>query len=96
MKRLGQLFLVGVILTLVIYGLNISNEAINQLTASERPPVIALQTDSSQLELHIAGEQYAMDGDKLDKAESFIKNAFDKAVNHLCRIWAIFKVVFLS
>lgn len=97
MNRLGQVLLIGLILTLTICGLNISNEAINQLTASERPPVIALQVnDSSQLEFHIAGQQYTTDGDKLEQAESLVKTAFDRTVNYLYRIWAIFKVVFLS
>lgn len=96
MNRLGQVLLIGLIVTLTICGLNVSNEAINQLTASQRPPVIGLQVESSQLEFHIAGEQYAVEGDKLDRAESVIQTAWEKTINYLHRIWTIFKVVFLS
>ena len=37
MNRINQFLLIGLVLTLVILGLNISNEAINQLTVSQRP-----------------------------------------------------------
>jgi hypothetical protein len=87
---------VGLVITLTVLGLNVSNEAINQLTASQRPPVVALQIDSSQLEFHIAGQQYTVQGDKLEQAQNSIKTAYEKTINHFYRIWAIFKVVFLS
>ena len=47
MSRWAQVLLVGLVITLTVLGLNVSNEAINQLTASQRPPVVALQIDSS-------------------------------------------------
>lgn len=100
MKRVCQLFLIGLVLTLVICGLNISNEAINQLTASQRPPVIDMQASSSQWEFNIAGQQYLVDTDKFDQlsktVETTVETAFEKVINYLYKIWAIFRVVFLS
>jgi hypothetical protein len=100
MKRVCQLFLIGLVLTLVICGLNISNEAMNQLTASQRPPVIDLQASSAQLEFHIAGQQYLVDRDKFDQiattVETTVETTFRKIINYLYKIWAIFRVVFLS
>jgi len=96
MSRFGQVLLIGLILTLTICGLNISNEAINQLTASQRPPVIGLRADESKVEFHVAGQQYTVAGDKLQRAEAVVKTAYEKTVNHLERIWSIFKVLFLT
>ena len=95
MKRIYQLFLIGLVLTLVILGLNISNEAINQLTVSQRPPIIDVQASSSQLVFHIAGQQYDLDVDKLGQASTVMAGLFDRAVEYLHKIWRIFQVVFL-
>ena len=96
MRRIYQLFFVGLVLTLVILGLNISNEAINQLTVSQRPPIIDLQASSSQLVFHIAGQQYDLDADKLGQAGPVMASLFDRVVEYLHKIWRIFQVVFLS
>ncbi|HQD91404.1 MAG TPA: hypothetical protein PLP71_10355 [Syntrophomonadaceae bacterium] len=100
MKRVCQLLLTGLVLTLVICGLNVSNEAINQLTANQRPPVIHMQADESQWEVYIAGQQYLVNTDKLaqvnEQVETTVKNACKKVIDYLYKIWAIFRVVFLS
>jgi len=96
MNRIYQFLLIGLVLTLVILGLNISNEAINQLTVSQRPPIIDVQSSSSQLVFHLVGQQYDLDADKLSQAYTVMASWFERVVEYLHKIWRIFQVVFLS
>lgn len=97
MKRLGQLLLIGLILTLVVIGLNISNEAINQLTASERPALLAVQAYTGQVDIQWVGEHYVVQTDKLsDFHITTLSGTIEKVINYLHKIWVIFKTIFLS
>lgn len=100
MRRICELILVGFVLMLVVSGLNTSNEAINQLTASERPPVIAIQPGPSQIDIQWAGEHFVISTDKLYGEPGgeplTLKSIYTRVAHYLHKIWVIFEVIFLS
>lgn len=100
MRNLCQLVLVGMIMLLVITGLNTSNDAINQLTAHQRAPVIAVQYKQETIHMQLAGEEYKLSLDRLTKTSTgetlSFKKIYHDTIRYLQKIWLIFQVLFLT
>jgi len=63
--KLFQVLMTIAVLLLVIMGLNVSNQGINNLTLDERGAILAFGLSRSDISLQILGNNYAYPRDKL-------------------------------
>jgi len=83
------------IVALVVVGLNISNESINQLTGETHKAVIALNVDDDIVYLELLGEEYKYVPESVGPAVQSLWEYLDTIRDYLLRIWRIFDTVFL-
>lgn len=99
MIRLGRYFLIVLLLILIGAGLNISNGAINQLTAQNREAVIGANYNSDKVSVFLLGQSYAYGVDKLQEAvnlaEAKTHELVEIVVQHFIKCYRIFRAVFL-
>ena len=85
------------VLVLIIFllaaALNISNEAINQLTGEERKAMADVHIDDRNINLMLMGEEYQV-SDPLETSRQLFDCCCSSIRNHLLSIWIIFRAVF--
>lgn len=98
MKKLGRMFLVIILLFLVGTALNISNEAINQLTMQNREAVIGADYNNEEITIYLIGNSYVYLTDKFNDAADFAAYKINKmetlVVDHFIKCYKIFRAVF--
>ncbi|NLG33052.1 MAG: hypothetical protein GX550_05990 [Syntrophomonadaceae bacterium] len=57
--------LIALLIIMVITGLNISNQALNQLTLSDKGPVIGVGWDDNRPVLYLLGDKYRLSLDRI-------------------------------
>lgn len=97
--RFFRLMMLAALVVLVVLGLNISNQGINNLTREERPAVFNLDYNEGDVRVEALGTSYSYSLDRPDHVFSGIKYQSRIVVNgfieHLKKIWTIFDAVFL-
>jgi len=64
MDKIFQLVMVLALIFIIIMGLNISNQGINELTMADRAPVVGLDFDDGSIDLKFLGENYGFSRDE--------------------------------
>ncbi len=97
MARGYQLLMVLVLVSLVIMGLNTSNQGISRLTAENRGQVIGVDFDNEAIKLQVCSKDYIYTIDKLrDQGKDMaaeLKSLGEQAKSYTFRIWNIFKAI---
>lgn len=100
MSRISRFLLVIAVVMLVIWGLNISGQGIDSLTAEESKPVIGWQVENKQVSVFALGEEYCIDCQDISWLEStaaqYIRQQCGEFCTYLQKIWTIFSVLFLK
>ncbi|MDD3268920.1 MAG: hypothetical protein PHX14_06320 [Syntrophomonadaceae bacterium] len=94
MTRAYQLLLVMVLASLVMMGLNVSNQGISRLTNENRGQVIGVSFNNDAIELKVLSKDYVYKVEKLRDEEREIAAELEKlggqSQEYLLRIWKIF------
>lgn len=97
MSRACQLLLVLVLVTLVIMGLNTSNQGISRLTTENRGQVIGLAFNNDAIKLQFCSKDYVYTGEQLrDQGQDItagLKSLGNQAKDYSFRIWRIFRAI---
>lgn len=92
-----RFILVLILIYLVIAGLNISNQGINNLSMEDRGPVAGISYDSNNLEMQLMGKEYSHH-QLLDDYAYLVekgRNEMRDVNDYFGKMWRIFKAVFL-
>ncbi len=82
----------GLMITLMVSALNISNESINQLTGEDRKAVLAVTMDDSNINLQLLGEEYQL-SEPAEKSLQLFDCCCKSIRNYLLSICNIFDAV---
>ena len=82
----------------MISGLNISNQAINNLTMKERAPVFSCNLVGQDLSIDILGKNYIYSSEnikqKFNLASNYSISVYNKTRDYLYRIGHLYQVIF--
>lgn len=97
MTRVYRVLLVLVLVSLVIMGLNTSNQGISRLTSENRGQVIGVAFNNDAVKLQLCSKDYVYASDKLrDQSKDIaaeLKTLGEQAKSYTFRIWRIFKAL---
>lgn len=88
--------MVVLILALVIAGLNISNEGINQLTGKERKAIASVNYGPKNLSLQWLGQEYTYPRERLHELSDILQVQLEGVPDYLSRIGRISSVLILD
>ncbi|MGI5879460.1 MAG: hypothetical protein ACOX6L_02525 [Syntrophomonadaceae bacterium] len=98
MQWLAKWAIIAGVVFMVITALNISNQAINDLTSQEGGKFLAVGIQDGNLDMQISGNSYAVNMDKLANKE-FLEQEIEIITEPIearfKKSWRIFKVLFL-
>lgn len=80
-------------ITLLAFALNISNDSINQLTGEQRKAVIAVNMNDKNIYLQMLGEEYHI-SEPVEKFSELYGHYCSLIRNYLLNIWIVFDAVF--
>ncbi|MEN6326827.1 MAG: hypothetical protein ABFD18_11555 [Syntrophomonas sp.] len=97
MARGYQLLMVLVLVSLVIMGLNTSNQGISRLTTENRGQVIGMDFSNEAIKLQVCSKDYIYTSEQLhdqrkDMANE-LKSLGEQAKSYTFRIWKIFNAI---
>lgn len=97
MSRACQLLLVLVLVSLVIMGLNTSNQGISRLTTENRGQVIGLAFNNDAIKLQFCSQDYVYTGEQLrargEDITAELESLGNQAKDYSLRIWRIFRAI---
>ncbi|MDD2619306.1 MAG: hypothetical protein PHC92_01345 [Syntrophomonadaceae bacterium] len=97
MAKAYRVLMVLLLISLVVIGLNISNQGISRLTTENRGQVIGMNFDNNDINLQVCSKEYNYSTDKIiDKERDVaaeLKLAGENSIEYLSRIWRIIKAV---
>ncbi|SHG85235.1 hypothetical protein SAMN02745221_01107 [Thermosyntropha lipolytica DSM 11003] len=92
--RAGKIFMVLIIISLLIAGLNVSNYGISQLTMEDRGAVLDVKFEGGDIVFTFLGKEYVFEQYKSRGWEDFYAY-WQEIEDYLRKIWRIFEAVFL-
>ena len=98
MQWLVKWAIIAGLVFLVITALNISNQAVNDLTSQKGGKLLSVGMQEGNLNMDIFGNSYVVNMDKLKEKnymEHKIENTTEQIAAHFTKSWRIFKVLFL-
>lgn len=100
MTRVYHSLIVLLVVVLIFFGLNISNQAVNSLTQESQKPLIGFKMEEESINIIALGEQYNYSRQELSQENEKIINGYQEilksVLDYLKKIWTIFRVVFLT
>ncbi|MDD3852385.1 MAG: hypothetical protein PHD40_01865 [Syntrophomonadaceae bacterium] len=99
MQWLVRWAVIAAVIFMVITALNISNQAVNDLTDESGDKFLAVDMQDGNLNMDFSGNSYNVNMDKLKNIELLKQDMViitEKVEAHFTKSWRIFKVLFLS